>query len=89
MRSRSLVVFGAALVGATMGWLAVQRHIGRHRADLFSPRPLRRLSALAHLAGQGGTDTVRLLRDYLAWEREPMLRRRAGHIARHLEATLG
>jgi hypothetical protein len=33
-------------------------------------------------------ETVRLLRDYLAWERQPVLRRRAHAILRGLEATL-
>jgi hypothetical protein len=33
-------------------------------------------------------ETVRLLRDYLAWERQPMLRRRAEAIVRRMEATL-
>jgi hypothetical protein len=49
---------------------------------------LRRLAALGFLAGQDGVDTVRLLRDYLAWERQPMLRRRAEAIVRRMEATL-
>jgi hypothetical protein len=32
---------------------------------------------------------VRLLRDYLAWEQHPMLRRRADGIVRRMEAKLG
>jgi hypothetical protein len=32
--------------------------------------------------------TIRLLRDYLAWERQPALRRRAQAILRGLETTL-
>ena len=40
------------------------------------------------LAGQTGVDTIRLLRDYLAWERQPVLRRRAQAILRGLEASL-
>jgi hypothetical protein len=33
-------------------------------------------------------DTARLLRDYLAWERQPMLRRRAEMILKRLESAL-
>ena len=78
MRSRSRVCSRAAsLAGAWPGWLLAQRRFTHHQRDLFSPRPLRRLAALGFLAGQTGVETVRLLRDYLAWERQPVLRRRA------------
>ena len=46
------------------------------------------MAALGFLAGQGDVGTVRLLRDYLSWERQPMLRRRAETIVRRLEANL-
>jgi hypothetical protein len=46
------------------------------------------LVALGFLAGQNEVETVRLLRDYLAWERQPMLRRRAEAIVRRMEATI-
>jgi len=88
MRSRRWVFVGGILAGAVGGWLLAQGRFSYHRRDLFSPRPLRRLAALGYLAGQGGVDTVRLLRDYLAWERQPMLRRRAEAIVRRMEATL-
>ena len=88
MRSRSFVFAGGLLAGAAAGWLLAQRRLTYHRRDLFSPRPLRRLAALGFLAGQNEVETVRLLRDYLAWERQPMLRRRAEAIVRRMEATL-
>jgi hypothetical protein len=88
MRSRSWIFVGGVLAGAAGGWLLAQGRFSYHRRDLFSPRPLRRLAALGYLAGQDGVDTVRLLRDYLAWERQPMLRRRAEAIVRRMEATL-
>lgn len=84
------VALGLGLVaGAVVGWLVAQGHVGRHQQDLFSPRPLRRLAALASLAGQERAETVRLLRDYLEWERHPLLRRRAQAIVRRAEAALG
>jgi hypothetical protein len=88
MKSRTWLFVGGMLAGAAGGWLLGQQRFSHHRRDLFSPRPLRRLAALGFLAGQDGVDTVRLLRDYLAWERQPMLRRRAEAIVRRMEATL-
>jgi hypothetical protein len=84
MRSRSLVFAGSAVLGAAAGWVLAQRRLTFHRRDLFSPRPMRRLAALGYLAGQNGVDNARLLRDYLAWERQPMLRRRAEAILKRL-----
>ena len=88
MRSRGLLFAGGAMVGAAAGWVLAQRRLTFHRRDLFSPRPMRRLAALGYLAGQGDVDTVRLLRDYLSWERQPVLRRRAEMILRRLESNL-
>jgi hypothetical protein len=88
MRSRALLFTGGVVTGAAAGWWLAQRRLTTHQRDLFSPRPLRRLAALGFLAGQAGVDTIRLLRDYLAWERQPVLRRRAKAILRGLEATL-
>ncbi len=88
MRSRAWLFAGGMATGATAGWMLAQRRLATHQRDLFSPRPLRRLAALGYLAGQTGVDTIRLLRDYLAWERQPVLRRRAQAILRDVEATL-
>jgi hypothetical protein len=86
---RRLAVLAGVVAGAALGWAAAQERIHHHRSDLFSPRPLRRLAALAGLRSQRGVETVRLLRDYLEWERHPVLRRRAKGIVRRLEAALG
>ncbi|HLB38166.1 MAG TPA: hypothetical protein VJL31_16455 [Gemmatimonadales bacterium] len=75
-------------VGALIGIVLAQYSMGRHREDLFSRRPLRRLSALGYLSGHPSVEAVRLLRDYLAWEEHPMLRRRAEAIVRRMEARL-
>jgi hypothetical protein len=88
MRSRGWVFAAGVALGLTTGWFLAQQRLTYHRRDLFSPRPLRRLAALGFLAGQHEVETVRLLRDYLAWERQPMLRRRAEAIVRRMEATL-
>lgn len=75
--------------GVLTGAMLAQHSISRYRRALFSRRPLRRLSALGYLSAHPSVDTVRLLRDYIAWERQAMLRRRAEMIARRMEAKLG
>lgn len=88
MARRGAVLFGL-VAGAAVGWWLAEQHRSRHRTDLFSPRPLRRLAALTGLAGAATVETVQLLRDYLEWERHPMLKRRARALVRRLEAALG
>lgn len=89
MGSRT-ALFAAGLAGGLVaGWALGQSQMRRHSDALFSPHPLRRLSALGYLAGTADIETVRLLRDYLAWEPQPVLRRRAQAIVERLEATLG
>lgn len=82
------VLFGV-VAGVAAGLLLAQRHLGRHREELFSPRPHRRFAALGSLAAAEGVETVALLRDYMRWERHPALRRRAGAILRRMESVLG
>lgn len=88
IRSRAVLFAGGLAAGMVAGWMLAQRRLSSHQRDLFSPRPLRRLAALGYLAGQTGVDTIRVLRDYLAWERQPVLRRRAQTILRGLESSL-
>lgn len=89
MGPRSKTLLGAFLVGTALGAVWAQHSMGKHRRELFSAHPLRRLSALGYLNGRPSVETVRLLRDYLAWERHPMLRRRAERIVRRMEGDLG
>jgi hypothetical protein len=89
MGRRAWAFAGGIAAGVAAGWLLAQRRLASHRHDLFSVRPLRRLAALGFLAGHEEIETVRLLRDYLAWERQPMLRRRATGILRRMELAIG
>ncbi len=89
MRTRTKVLLLAFGIGAAFGVVLAQRSMGRHRMDLFSPRPLRRLSALGYLSGHPSVEAVRLLRDYVAWERSPVLKRRAETVVRRMEDSLG
>lgn len=88
MKKRALLFLGGALAGGALGFWLSSRRMAEARSDLFSPRPLRRLAALGWLAGEDGADAVRVLRDYLAWERQPLLRGRAASILRRKEAGI-
>ena len=89
MRSVRVLAFSvSAIAGGALGWVLAQRYLDRHRAALFSHQRRRRHAALGYLAGRPAPDTLRLLRDYLSWERHPVLRRRARRIVAHLEGAL-
>jgi len=89
MGPRWRALLAALGIGAIMGAGLAQHSIGKFRRDLFSPHPLRRLSALGYLNGHPSVEAVRLLRDYAEWEQHTMLRRRAEGIVRRMEAKLG
>lgn len=80
-------LLGAAAVGA-LGFLVAKDQMARHRRDLFSPHPLRRLAALGYLRSHANVDNVLLLRDFLAWEERPLLRKRAASILEDMEEDL-
>jgi hypothetical protein len=88
MRSRTWLFAGMAVAGLAAGWIVAQQRLTHHRQDLFSRHPLRRMAALQFLAGQGGVESVRLLRDYVAWEVQPMLRRRGEALLRRMQASI-
>lgn len=87
---RSSVVAGVAgfVGGAALGMIVWSQQTERSRRDLFSTQPWRRMAALGYLRGQRSAHNVRLLRDYVAWERHPRLRRRGERILRRMERSL-
>lgn len=87
LRTVGLALAGVAAVSA-LGVLLVRDQVNRHRRDLFSPRPLRRLAALTYIGKHPHIENAHLLRDFLTWEREPMLRRRAAAILERMEKAL-
>ena len=89
MSVRGVLLVTGALAGLAVGWQLAQRRLDRHRADLFSPEVRRRADALAFMAGERSAEAARVLREYLVWETEPGLRRRAGALLRRLEVSLG
>jgi hypothetical protein len=74
--------------GLAVGLVVWGSQVHRSRRDLFSRSPMRRFAALGYLAGQPGTETARLLGDYLNWETRPLLRRRGLLLLRRMEAYL-
>ncbi len=87
LKYAGIAVLGAAAVGALGVWVA-RDQMSRHRRNLFSPHPLRRLAALGYLRSHPDVDNVLLLRDYLAWEERPLLRKRASSILESMEEEL-
>lgn len=83
----SLIALGLA-VGVTVGFFGWGALARRHRTALFHPRPVRRLAALGYLRAHPSVDSARLLRDYLQWEKLPLLRRRARRVLRRTERML-
>lgn len=88
----ALKLAGIALLGAAaaaaLGVFLARDQMSRHQRDLFSPHPLRRLAALGYLRGHPHVDNVMLLRDFVAWEERPLLRKRAASILENMEEKL-
>ncbi|MGH7540025.1 MAG: hypothetical protein ACRELC_03395 [Gemmatimonadota bacterium] len=91
-RDTALRIAGAALLGVAavvgLGIYLARDQMVRHRRDLFSPHPLRRLAALGYLKSHPEADDLPLLRDYIAWEERPLLRKRAAAILEGVEEIL-
>ena len=85
------VAIGLA-AGIAIGILAWSSYREKHARSLFSPKPRRRLAALSRLASSEGADvtvdTVATLREYVAWERHPALKRRGRNLLERLASTL-
>ncbi len=81
--------FGAGLaLGTVVGYNWWAREQSENSRALYSDRPLRRLAALGWVSGQPGVDSVLLLREYLTWEQNPVLRRRARRLLTRFENAL-
>jgi len=86
-RNRQLAALGF-LGGAACGALAWSHLQKQYRRDLFSAHPLRRFAALSYLRTRPSMGTMRLLREYIAWEPRRILRQRGARMLKRLEATL-
>jgi len=86
-RQSQLVALGF-LGGAACGALAWTHFRRQFRHALFSRSPMRRFAALSYLRSRPSVDTVRILREYIAWEKIPMLRHQGLSLLRRAEASL-
>ena len=81
--------FAVAFVGAFAAglWWWTREQEEQQRA-LYSARPMRRLAALGWLSGRPAAETIMTLREYLSWEKNPVLRRRARRLLARFENAL-
>ena len=85
LRAAGITLAAVAAVGAVAAWL-VRDQMDRHRRNLFSPYPLKRLACLGHMAGsEASVSNINLLRDFVAWEPKRLLRNRARVILKRME----
>lgn len=87
-RSNAVAAVAGFVGGVALGMIVWSQQTERSRRDLFSAQPWRRMAALGYLRGQRSAHNVRLLRDYVAWERHPRLRRRGERILHRMEQSL-
>jgi len=76
--------FGGMAAGSLL-CSSIQRNC---RRNLFSRNPLFRVAALGYLRAVRTVSTAQLLREYVAWEPQPILRQRGARMLKRLEATL-
>jgi hypothetical protein len=80
-----LSVGAASAIGA----LVVRDQISRHQRNLFSRHALKRLAALGYLAGApASVELVQVLRDFVVWEPNAILKRRAQQILQRMGRQL-
>jgi hypothetical protein len=72
--------------GVALGLLLAAAYQRRHAQALFSARARRRWAALGQLATEASVDSVPLVREYVAWEPHPRLRRRGEALLRQLQS---
>ena len=85
LKIAGITIVAAAAAGAAVAWV-VRDQVTRHRRDLFSPHALQRLAALSHMSrGPATVGDVLLLRDFIAWESRPLLKKRATALLERME----
>jgi hypothetical protein len=88
LRTAGIVLLSIGAASA-LGALVVRDQISRHQRNLFSTQAFKRFAALGFLSGAPASiELVQLLRDFVAWEPSPLLRRRAAQILGRMEEQL-
>lgn len=89
LRTAGYILLGVGAASA-VGTLVVRDQMSRHQRNLFSRQALKRFAALGYLAGTpASVELVQLLRDFVAWERNSIIRRRALQVLLRMERQLG
>lgn len=87
-RRIGLFLLGAG-AAAALAALVLRDQVNRHRRELFSSNPVRRLAALRHMTGEpASVDAVTVLRDFKGWETRRLLRNRATVVLARMEEEL-
>jgi hypothetical protein len=87
-REQGTAVTVGFLGGLLLGAFVWSAQIQRSRRELFSRNPMKRYAALGYLGGRPGLDSVRILTEYVAWERTPALRRRGQRLLSYMHSHL-
>jgi hypothetical protein len=88
--ARAAGFVAAGMVGGLLlGTLLTAAYQERHAQALFNPRVRRRWAALGRLASTATVDSVPLVREYVAWESHPRLRRRGEALLARLQSLHG
>ncbi len=87
-RSSLLFLTAGLALGVLVGGSLWSAQLARSSRALFHSKPTRRLAAISYLRARPSVDSVRLLRDYIAWESHPLLRRRGQRALRRVERAL-
>lgn len=89
LRSRHRRLLTAGFVGGVVAGLVVwSMQMRRCRRDLFSANAMRRFAALGYLSGQPGVETAQLLTEYVRWETNAVLRKRAARLLKRMQNYL-
>lgn len=88
MSSRTVGFVVGLAAGAALGYAWWTQEQAEHQRGLYDRRPMRRLAALGWLSGQETAESVILLREYVHWEQNPVLRRRARRLLTRFEKAL-
>lgn len=83
-RYAALGFLSGAACGALV-WTKLQR---QYRRDLFNKNVVRRVAAFGYLRARPTVGSVQLLREYIGWERNPLLRHRGSKLLKKIEANL-
>lgn len=88
MTKRARMTAAGFLGGAALGTFLSSMIQHNSRRELFNRRPFRRYMAVTYLRTRSDVDTARLLQEYVRWESNATLRKRAQRILRGVEARV-